>query len=46
MAAHSDTFVDSRVLFHFGRSSRIRLPDAVFCEGKPFSSLKSLLSRF
>ena len=46
MAAHSDTFVDSHVLFDFGRSSRIGLPEAVFCEGKPFSSLKSLLSRF
>lgn len=46
MAARSDTFVDSHVLFDFGRSSRIGLPEAVFCEGKTFSSLKSLLSRF
>ncbi len=34
------------VLFDYGRSARIGLPEAIFCESKPGSSLIALLERF
>ena len=34
------------VLFDYARPARIGLPEAVFCEKKPFSVLKSLLEKF
>ncbi len=34
------------ILFDHARTARIGLPEAVFCEGKPFAALQELLSRF
>ena len=34
------------ILFDHARTARIGLPEAVFCEGKPFPALADLLSRF
>ncbi len=34
------------ILFDHARAARIGLPEAVFCEGKPFDALRDLLSRF
>lgn len=34
------------VLFDFGRSARIGLPESVFCQGKPVESLIALLRKF
>lgn len=34
------------VLFDYARTSRIGLPEAVFCEGKPFDALLALIERF
>ncbi|MDR2441930.1 MAG: circadian phase modifier CpmA, partial [Deltaproteobacteria bacterium] len=34
------------VLFDHARTARIGLPEAVFCQGKPFSILVDLLMRF
>lgn len=34
------------ILFDHARTARIGLPEAVFCEGKPFEALQELLSRF
>ena len=34
------------ILFDHARTARIGLPEAVFCEGKPFEALVELLSRF
>jgi NCAIR mutase (PurE)-related protein len=36
----------SAILFDHARRSRIGLPEAVFCEGKPLSILADLLNRF
>lgn len=38
--------MDYGVLFDHSRTARIGLPEAVFCEGKPFESILELLSRF
>lgn len=34
------------VLFDYARAARIGLPEAVFCESKPFVALQALLERF
>lgn len=34
------------ILFDYARSSRIGLPEAVFCESKPFEAIKELLDAF
>jgi pyridinium-3,5-biscarboxylic acid mononucleotide synthase len=34
------------ILFDHSRTARIGLPEAVFCEGKPFAAIVELLSRF
>lgn len=34
------------ILFDYGRIGRIGLPEAVFCEGKPYETLCTLLERF
>lgn len=34
------------VIFDYGRVARIGLPEAVFCEKKPFSAVKALLEKF
>lgn len=34
------------ILFDHSRTARIGLPEAVFCEGKPFEAIVELLSRF
>lgn len=34
------------ILFDHSRTARIGLPEAVFCEGKPFEAVVELLSRF
>lgn len=34
------------VLFDYGRAARIGLPEAVFCESKPFDALLGLLEKF
>ena len=34
------------ILFDHARTARIGLPEAVFCEGKPFPALADLLSHF
>lgn len=34
------------ILFDHARTARIGLPEAVFCEGKPFEALEELLSQF
>lgn len=36
----------SHILFDHGRTARIGLPEAVFCEGKSYSSLLELLDHF
>ena len=38
--------MDHGILFDHARTSRIGLPEAVFCEGKPFEAVGELLSRF
>lgn len=38
--------MDHGILFDHARTARIGLPEAVFCEGKPFEALLELLSRF
>ena len=38
--------MDSAILFDHGRAARIGLPEAVFCEGKPFEAVKELLCQF
>ena len=38
--------MDHGILFDHARTSRIGLPEAVFCEGKPFEAVEELLSRF
>ena len=38
--------MDHGILFDHARTARIGLPEAVFCEGKPFEALVELLSRF
>lgn len=38
--------MDHGILFDHARAARIGLPEAVFCEGKPFDALLDLLSRF
>ena len=38
--------MDHGILFDHARTARIGLPEAVFCEGKPFPALLELLSRF
>ena len=34
------------ILFDHARASRIGLPEAVFCEGKPFEAVRELLEQF
>lgn len=46
MATRPESSIDPHVLFDFGRTARTGLPEAVFCEGKPFASLRALLARF
>lgn len=36
----------AKVLFDYGRTARIGLPEAVFCEGKPFEAVRDLLAHF
>ena len=36
----------SNIIFDHGRKARIGLPEAVFCEGKPFEAVRSLMERF
>lgn len=38
--------MDHGILFDHARAARIGLPEAVFCEGKPFEAVEDLLSRF
>ena len=38
--------MDHSILFDHARTARIGLPEAVFCEGKPFPALLELLGRF
>lgn len=38
--------MDHGILFDHARTSRIGLPEAVFCEGKPFEALRELLEQF
>ncbi|MBP3730293.1 MAG: nickel pincer cofactor biosynthesis protein LarB [Mailhella sp.] len=38
--------MDHSILFDHARASRIGLPEAVFCEGKPLDALTDLLARF
>ncbi len=38
--------MDRSILFDHARSSRIGLPEAVFCEGKPYGALRELLAQF
>ena len=38
--------MDHGILFDHARTSRIGLPEAVFCEGKPLEAVEELLSRF
>ena len=38
--------MDHGILFDHARTARIGLPEAVFCEGKPFEALVELLSSF
>jgi hypothetical protein len=38
--------MDHGILFDHSSTARIGLPEAVFCEGKPFSTIVELLSRF
>ncbi|MBO4369225.1 MAG: nickel pincer cofactor biosynthesis protein LarB [Desulfovibrio sp.] len=43
----SDTHsLNTHILFDHGRSARIGMPEAVFCEGKPYQSLLDLMRRF
>ena len=41
-----ETQHESQILFDHGRVARIGLPEAVFCEGKSFTALQSLLEQF
>jgi NCAIR mutase (PurE)-related protein len=34
------------ILFDHSRTARIGLPEAIFCEGKPFEAIVELLSQF
>ncbi len=34
------------ILFDYARASRIGLPEAVFCEGKPFEAVQELMEQF
>jgi NCAIR mutase (PurE)-related protein len=36
----------SNIIFDHGRKARIGLPEAVFCESKPFEAVRDLLERF
>lgn len=38
--------MDNSILFDHGRTARIGLPEAVFCEGKSIENITRLLSRF
>ena len=38
--------MDHSILFDHARTSRIGLPEAVFCDGKPLPALQELLARF
>lgn len=38
--------MDHGILFDHSRTARIGLPEAVFCEGKPFAALLELLGQF
>lgn len=38
--------LSGRVLFDYARAGRIGLPEAVFCQGKPFAVLLELLAHF
>lgn len=38
--------MDHGILFDHSRTARIGLPEAVFCEGKPFAALVELLGQF
>lgn len=38
--------MDHGILFDHSRTARIGLPEAVFCEGKPFEAIAELLSQF
>lgn len=38
--------MDHGILFDHSRTARIGLPEAVFCEGKPFAALAELLGQF
>ena len=38
--------MDCGILFDHARTARIGLPEAVFCEGKPFEAVQELLVRF
>ena len=38
--------MDHGILFDHARAARIGLPEAVFCEGKPFEAVEELLSSF
>jgi len=38
--------MDHGILFDHSRTARIGLPEAVFCEGKPFEAVQELLSQF
>lgn len=42
----SGDIMDHGILFDHARTARIGLPEAVFCEGKPFEAIQDLLSRF
>lgn len=38
--------MDHGILFDLARTARIGLPEAVFCEGKPFDAVEDLFARF
>lgn len=38
--------LSERVLFDYAREARVGLPEAVFCQGKPFATLLELLAHF
>ncbi len=46
MFTRGDDGMDHGILFDHSRAARIGLPEAVFCEGKPFDAVADLLARF
>lgn len=42
----SPTGISRDVLFDFGRSARIGMPESVFCQGKPLDTVTALLRKF